>query len=188
MRRRGGLLLALVGALLAVTALSGCFPWDRSEPTPTPLPATAPPAATAPAQSTAVTPAATSQADSPLATPTARPTAIIVTPPPVEALPTVPPGLLSRGDAEQGRELFVNKGCIACHKVAGEGGDTGPALDGIGSRSRRPMLAGSLPNTPENKWRWITNPHLVKPGTAMSPQPLSPEEAADLVAYLETLR
>ena len=34
----------------------------------------------------------------------------------------------------------------------------------------------------------IINPQLVKPGTAMSPQPLNPEEAAHLVAYLETLR
>ncbi|MHA1528496.1 MAG: c-type cytochrome [Alphaproteobacteria bacterium] len=32
-------------------------------------------------------------------------------------------------DAERGRHLFVEKGCIACHSVGGVGGDLGPALN-----------------------------------------------------------
>ncbi len=178
----------LAAALIAAAVLAGCFPWDSGEPTPAPLPApTAPvggsPAPTPSAQSSEVVTPGT-----PAAAPTPRPTAIIVTPPTSRPLPTVPAGLLSQGNAQVGRELFINKGCIACHQVRGEGGTTGPALDGIGSRARRPTLAGSLDNTPENLWRWITNPQLVKPGTPMSPQPLSPQEAADLVAYLRTLQ
>lgn len=176
----------LPAALIAATILAGCFPWDSEEPAPTPLPVPTAPVAASPMPTASAPP---SQATgTPLPTPTPRPTAIIGTRPPTRPLPTVPAGLLSQGDAREGRELFVNKGCIACHQVRGEGGDTGPALDGIGSRARRPTLAGSLDNTPENLWRWITNPQLVKPGTAMSPQPLDPQEAADLVAYLRTLQ
>ena len=187
MRGRVRLFSGLAGALLATALFVGCFPWDRSEPTPV-LP-TAPPAAMSPAPAPTSTTAqsAASETATPEQTPTPRPTAIIVTRTP-RPLPTVPPGVLSQGDARLGQELFESKGCIACHQIRGEGGDTGPALDGIGNRARRPMLAGSLENTSENKWRWIINPQLVKPGTAMSPQPLNPEEAAHLVAYLETLR
>ena len=32
-------------------------------------------------------------------------------------------------DAERGRTLFVNKGCVVCHSVNGVGGETAPALD-----------------------------------------------------------
>jgi mono/diheme cytochrome c family protein len=31
--------------------------------------------------------------------------------------------------SEQGRELFVNKGCVVCHAVNGIGGEIAPALD-----------------------------------------------------------
>ncbi len=103
-------------------------------------------------------------------------------------LPTVPPGILDTGDAAVGRELFASKGCTACHAIGGEGGSAGPELDGIGNRAQRPTLIGELENTPENLWRWITSPQLVKPRTLMASQPLTPQEAADLVAYLETLK
>jgi mono/diheme cytochrome c family protein len=32
-------------------------------------------------------------------------------------------------DARRGREVFVEKGCVACHSVNGVGGDLGPALN-----------------------------------------------------------
>jgi mono/diheme cytochrome c family protein len=32
-------------------------------------------------------------------------------------------------DAQRGREVFVQKGCVACHSVNGVGGDLGPALN-----------------------------------------------------------
>ena len=108
--------------------------------------------------------------------------------PVVRPLPTVPPGVLSSGDADRGRELFTSKGCTACHSIGGEGGRAGPALDGIGNPAKRPMLAGSLENTPENIWRWIKDPQAAKPRTLMASQPLTPQEAADLVVYLETLQ
>ena len=104
------------------------------------------------------------------------------------SLPTVPPGILDKGSATQGQALFASKGCTACHKIGGEGGSAGPALDGIGDRTNRPTLAGNLANTPGNLWLWITDPRAVKRDTLMASQPLTHQEAADLVAYLETLK
>ncbi len=103
---------------------------------------------------------------------------------------------LSKGRAEDGMELFETKGCVACHQVeeGGPGGTIGPLLAGIGDPAARPQLAAGdegaagIPNTPENIWRWVQFPQKIKPGTEMAPQPLDEQEAADLVAYLQTLK
>ena len=55
------------------------------------------------------------------------------------------------GDAERGRNLFLNKSevtCQKCHKVNGVGGDVGPELTGIGAKQKRDYLLESivLPN------------------------------------------
>ncbi len=42
-------------------------------------------------------------------------------------------------DAERGRHVFLEKGCIACHSVGGVGGDLGPALNA--ADMPRPMNA-----------------------------------------------
>ena len=95
------------------------------------------------------------------------------------------------GDANNGRQLFAAKGCVACHTAPGVPGATGtigPNLAGIGDRQKRPQLAGDLPNTPENLKRWIKDPGAVKPGTTMPNLNLSDKEADDLAAVLATLR
>ena len=54
---------------------------------------------------------------------------------------------LTGGDAAAGRNIFFNKpeaSCGRCHRVGGEGGDNGPALDGIASRESREFLLESL--------------------------------------------
>jgi cytochrome c1 len=61
----------------------------------------------------------------------------------------------------------------------------GPPLDFF---SRRTMIAGELPNTPDNLVRWIENPPSVEAGTAMPKLGLSDEQARDVAAYLYTLR
>lgn len=97
---------------------------------------------------------------------------------------------LSKGDPELGAKLFEEKGCVACHKTAedGPGGEVGPLLAGIGDVENRPTLAADIANTPENIWRWVQFPQKIKPGTEMAPMAMDGKEAADLVAFLLTLK
>ncbi len=66
--------------------------------------------------------------------------------------------------------------CIACHAIEGKGGNTGPTLDGIGSRY-----------TAENLERWLADPQAVKPGTAMPNLGLSPQTRQELTHFLMQL-
>ena len=53
---------------------------------------------------------------------------------------------LEGGSAAEGRKIFrerVEASCLRCHKLAGEGGEVGPALDGIGARQTREYLLES---------------------------------------------
>lgn len=67
----------------------------------------------------------------------------------------------------QGRKLFQEKTCVACHTVRGhEGiGVTGPDLTRVGARTT--IAAGVLENTPERLAQWLHEPHLLKPGNKM---------------------
>jgi quinoprotein glucose dehydrogenase len=54
---------------------------------------------------------------------------------------------LEGGDAESGRRIFRDKAeasCMKCHKLKGQGGEVGPALDGIGAQKSREYLLESL--------------------------------------------
>lgn len=51
------------------------------------------------------------------------------------------------GNAANGRKIFSNPsgvGCIKCHKVAGQGGEVGPSLDGVGGKYPRDFLVDSI--------------------------------------------
>lgn len=94
------------------------------------------------------------------------------------------------GDELAGRQLFMAKGCVACHVAAGvqAGGNVGPNLNGIGDPGKRPMLAGNqLQNTPPNVRQWMREPQAIKPGTAMPNLGLNEKESEDLLAFLMTL-
>ena len=67
--------------------------------------------------------------------------------------------------------------CVACHAVAGVGGNIGPALDGVADRYELDYLT-----------RWISDPPSVKPGTQMPKLPLTDGEINELVTYLTTLK
>lgn len=91
------------------------------------------------------------------------------------------------GDPDRGAILMVREACGACHEIPGvqaAHGEVGPPLSGFG---RRTMIAGLLPNTPANLARWIATPQAIVPGNAMPNIQLTPQEAADMAAYLETL-
>jgi quinoprotein glucose dehydrogenase len=51
------------------------------------------------------------------------------------------------GNALEGKKIFVERAevyCVRCHKIAGEGGEVGPDLTGIGSRKDRQYLLESI--------------------------------------------
>lgn len=95
----------------------------------------------------------------------------------------VPGGVAARGEQE-----FGQYGCGSCHTIGGWGkpkGKVGPPLSGIAERT---MIAGELPNTPDNMIRWILDPQSIEPGTAMPNLGVSEATARDLSAYMYTLR
>lgn len=92
---------------------------------------------------------------------------------------TVPGGNIERGKLE-----IARTGCGACHVIGGiptAQGQVGPSLAGIASRS---VIAGVLPNTPDNITRWIADAPSISPQTAMPDLGLTREQARDIAAYL----
>jgi cytochrome c oxidase subunit 2 len=105
--------------------------------------------------------------------------------------PSAPPETLS-GDAAAGRELFLagTSQCVACHTVAGTTavGVTGPNLTHLASRSF--IAGGILANTTENLTAWVTDAPGIKSGIVMPrfADTFTPEQIAQIVAYLQTLK
>lgn len=92
------------------------------------------------------------------------------------------------GNAAHGKRVIEAKGCGACHVIPGiytARGLVGPPLYFF---SRRTMIAGELPNSPDNLVRWIKDPKSVEPNTDMPDLGLTDEQARDVAAYLYTLR
>lgn len=92
------------------------------------------------------------------------------------------------GNSQHGKQLLSSYGCGACHIIPGirtARGLVGPPLYFYGDRT---MIAGQLPNTPANLMHWIEDPQAVDPKTAMPDLGVSDRQAADMSAYLYTLR
>ena len=80
--------------------------------------------------------------------------------------------------AEVGKRLYAVKyGCNGCHKIGGEGGKVGPALDRAGFRLNGTWI-----------YRWVKNPQAMKSETRMPALGLSEADATAVTMYLETLR
>jgi nitric oxide reductase subunit C len=75
------------------------------------------------------------------------------------------------------RPQVYNQMCIACHTLQGQGGNVGPALDGIGSRRDRAYIT-----------QWLENPLALKRDSKMPKLPLSQEAITELSAFLSTLK
>lgn len=92
------------------------------------------------------------------------------------------------GNAHRGAKLIASIGCGSCHSIPGIAdavGKVGPPLDNIGART---IIAGKLPNTPENMIAWVESPQSIVPGNAMPNMGLTEAQARDVAAYLYTLR
>lgn len=87
----------------------------------------------------------------------------------------------------QGREVMETSTCATCHTVRGTSADgmAGPDLTHVGSRDR--LGAGAIPNDFGHMSGWVANSQTVKPGNAMPPQQLSPDELRAVVIYLQSL-
>ncbi len=99
---------------------------------------------------------------------------------------------------EQGRTLFHQQTCVACHAIAGTNaqGVIAPNLTLLGQRSS--IAAGMLENTLENLETWIRAPQDIKPGALMPgvavpggnwpATNLTDEQVSAIAAYLYSLR
>ena len=85
------------------------------------------------------------------------------------------------GRSEEGRRLFLEKRCVLCHSVGGEGGRVGPDLVERGLHRSLTQFAAAM---------WNKAPAMLDAMKARGiavPQ-LQAEEMADLVAYLYSVR
>jgi cytochrome c len=103
------------------------------------------------------------------------------------------------GDAANGEELFMANSCPACHGVTSE--DTsmvGPSLFGVVGRKAgtAPSLLGASENLKKYGVIWsaetldefLADPNAKVPGTPMAGVLADPEQRADVIAYLSTLK
>jgi cytochrome c len=92
------------------------------------------------------------------------------------------------GSARRGAAAIQQFRCGTCHVIPGIHGANGVFGPPLNQMSRRTLIAGEFPNTPQNLTRWVQAPTSMKPKTRMPDLGLTEEEAADVSAYLQTLR
>lgn len=93
-----------------------------------------------------------------------------------------------KADPVLGQRLLTQYQCGSCHAIPGVAaarGMQGPSLAAFGKRS---YIAGHIPNRPEALVRWIMQPSALAPDTLMPSMGVSPGDARDMAAYLESLQ
>jgi len=104
-----------------------------------------------------------------------------------------------QGDAANGKALFEANGCVACHSVTpGDSSKVGPSLFGVVGRKAgtAPSLLGAtekLKNygviwSAETLDEFLADPNAKVPGTPMAGRLVDPQQRADVIAYLHTLK
>ncbi len=77
-----------------------------------------------------------------------------------------------------GAALFKEKGCFGCHKIGGTGGDSGPPMEGVGSKYDSAKLA-----------QYIFDPTSVDPKSKMGKQiSLTQDQAQQIAQFLTGLK
>jgi cytochrome c len=97
-------------------------------------------------------------------------------------------GVAIQGDPQRGKELIQAYGCGACHIIPGVPGARGLVGPPLNLFADRTMVAGVIPNIPDNLVQWVENPPSIDPKTAMPDLGVSQSQAQDIAAYLYTLR
>ena len=101
---------------------------------------------------------------------------------------THPDQLVAGGDAARGKTQIASYGCGSCHMIPGISGANGMVGPPLVAWSQRRIIAGEVPNTPDNLITWITVPQSIEPGVAMPNLGVSDGQARDIAAYLYTLK
>jgi len=92
-----------------------------------------------------------------------------------------------KGDAEKGKETFESVGCRACHVT--EKDSSARRSEGSEERDYAPNLWNVADKArPEWIYSWVKNPKALWPETKMPDLRLSDAEAANVTAYLVTLK
>jgi len=95
-------------------------------------------------------------------------------------------GAAFAGGSTDPKAIIQAAGCLACHKLDGQGQVIAPDLTHVATR--RSIGAGTLPNTREHLTDWVRDPQASKPGNQMPPNPLAADDFRALLSYLETLK
>jgi mono/diheme cytochrome c family protein len=85
------------------------------------------------------------------------------------------------GRAESGRQLFAEKRCVECHAVGGAGGRVGPDLVERGVRQSPMEFAATI-------WNKAPAMAAAMQSRGISLPQLAPDQMADIVAYLYSVR
>jgi cytochrome c len=104
-----------------------------------------------------------------------------------------------QGNAANGKQLFMTNGCPACHGVTkADNSMVGPSLFGVVGRKAgtAPSLLGASENLKKYGVIWnaetlnefLADPNAKVPGTAMAGILTDPQQRADVIAYLYTLK
>lgn len=102
---------------------------------------------------------------------------------------------LAGGDAANGSKLFAQR-CAMCHSNKGGPNKLGPALNGVVGRKAGTMQYGYSPAlkqlgsawSPQLLDQWLAMPRKIAPGTRMVLGTPKPQDRADVIAYLTTLK
>ncbi len=91
----------------------------------------------------------------------------------------------------RGMELFNEKGCSSCHKLEGQGGVLGPALDNVGLKTKHQFIRTHLKGS-QTVWNWVQqhfrDPKGIVPGSLMPSPALTAPENEALTVYMLSLR
>src|SRR5690606_34425943 len=104
-----------------------------------------------------------------------------------------------KGDPERGKELVTTNACVTCHGVTkGDTSKVGPTLMGVLGRQAGTTKSLLGPSdglkkygviwTPQTLDEFLADPNAKVPGTAMIGVLADPQQRADVIAYLSTLK
>jgi len=84
-----------------------------------------------------------------------------------------PLGKYPGGNAGSGKKIFETVGCLGCHTMGDKGTGLAAALDKVASKTTADWI-----------YNWVQNPKVYNPESRMPDLRMTPQEAADVTAYL----